>query len=84
MFKGAITRFRVGGLTVLYVVAITISALHPLKAKADATISYSGSTVNGMTEDIISLTGISVGGSDPSIPVSLSIDDGILSMTRQV
>ncbi len=69
------------GLTTAYVFAVIISIFQPQLAAADALIDYSGGTVAGEVEDTIALPGITVSGSDPTIPLTLSINDGILRMT---
>lgn len=74
-------RVKITSITGAYLMALTIGVMNPLVASADATIAYANGDLSGMVEDTILLPGITVGGSDPSIPMVISIDDGILSMT---
>lgn len=76
-----IRRVKYLGVAVAYTFAILLSILQPQLASADALLDYSGGTVAGEVEDIIELPGITVSGSDPTIPLTLSINDGILRMT---
>lgn len=63
-----------------YVLTITLFAVAPGIAHATSSIAYGGSSVSGDVEDVIMLPGVTVSSTDPTVPVSLSIDDGILSM----
>jgi hypothetical protein len=74
-------RAKVLSVSVAYLFAVATGLFNPLLARADATINYAGSDVAGLVEDVIALPGITVGGSDPIIPLTLSIDDGIMYMT---
>lgn len=73
-------RLKYALMTLFYTLAVTLGVFSPSIASADALIAYGGSSVTGAVEEIISLPGITVSGSDPSIPMSVSIDDGILYM----
>ncbi len=73
-------RIKYALITVFYSIAVILGVFSPSIASADALIAYGGSSVTGAVEEAISLPGITVSGSDPSIPMSVSIDDGILYM----
>jgi hypothetical protein len=79
--KKTLHKAKVLSVSAAYLFAIATGLFNPIITRADATLSYGGSTVTGIVEDTIALSGITVGGSDPTIPVILSIDDGILRMT---
>lgn len=64
-----------------YVVILTGSAVVPRMALALSEVDYSGSNVTGLVEDTIALPGISISSDDLTVPVNLSVDSGILSMT---
>ncbi len=73
-------RFTYVAIGILYSVSIILNLFNPSIASADALISYGGSSVSGAVESIIDLPGITVSGSDPEIPMTVSIDDGYLYM----
>ena len=68
-------------ITLSLVLSIFFSAIAPMRVNAETGVTYTGSTVAGIIEDVINLPGISVNSDDPTVPVILSIDDGILRMT---
>lgn len=64
------------------VIILAFSVIMPIKVSAISSISYSGTDVSGEVFDVIPLSGVSLSGDDPTVPVNLSVDgDGILSMT---
>jgi hypothetical protein len=78
--RGIGQRIKYATVSIFYSIAIMLGVFSPSIARADALISYGGSSVSGTVESVINLPGITVGGTDPSIPLSLSIDDGYLYM----
>lgn len=72
-------RLKSGVIGSAYIMALAAGVLNPTFVKADATLNYSGSTLSGAPEESVAITNLSVGGSDATIPVLLSVDEGILS-----
>ncbi len=73
-------RFKYALVSIAYAISIMLGLFSPSIASADALISYGGSSVSGAVESIIDLPGITVSGSDPTIPMTITIDDGYLYM----
>ncbi len=66
---------------ILYVAVILASVLPPATASASGGLDYEGSDVTGLVEETIALPGLTVDSEDETMPLTLSINDGILSMT---
>lgn len=83
MVKGATVRLSNLVIAGVYTLVLMFGILPITQVRADAAIAYSSGTVAGIVEDEIDLGGITVSGTDPTIPLVLDIDDsdGILYMT---
>lgn len=66
---------------VWYIAILSASFIVPQAVSAANDIAYSGSNVTGLVEEVITLPGLSVTSDDLTVPVNLSVDSGILSMT---
>ena len=63
------------------IVALVASVMTPIRVLAANTVTYGGSNVTGLIEATIPITGVSVTYDEPTVPVTLSVERGVLSMT---
>ncbi len=70
---------RIGAVTAA--IGLMASLLYPLHARAETTLLYSGSAVSGDVAATLQINGLSVSSDETTIPVTLQVDDGLLSMS---